>query len=161
MFVAFVTLALHAAAPSTVGDRSEFMSMVEEEVTFPASGFQCAEASSKFDCALNFMFLDTGYFQLVEDPAELTAASREMQTTLRELGIPAEVGACDWMGLVAVGTANGNISYGAMCDVRMGQRPPRRFMICNSRYGGITLVEFDVYPADAESIEMFIRRSCF
>lgn len=105
--------------------------------------------------------LGSGYFRIVHDRSESTRAVAGMMTRLRKLGIRATVGRCDWVGLVSQGTAHGNNSYGAACELRLAGQPERSFLICNSQYGGVTLVQPDVYASDRSFVENFIRRACF
>ena len=105
--------------------------------------------------------LGSGYFQIVHDKSESRRAVADMQKRLRKLGIKATVGRCDWVGLVSQGTAHGNNSYGAACNVSVDGQPQRSFLICNSQYGGVTLVQPDVFTSDRSFMETFIRRACF
>ena len=98
---------------------------------------------------------------MVDDAEERAAVAAEMQRRLQAMGIRARIGRCDWLGLVAQGTAMGNRSYGAACPLAIDGRVERPFLICSARYGGITLVEPDWYAFDPEYIELFIRRACF
>lgn len=104
--------------------------------------------------------LNGGYFQLVDDPAERANAKAAMQRRLHSIGIKAEIRECDWMGLVAQGTKDGNNSYGAACKVRINGQPERSLLICNADLGGLSLIEPDWYAWDASYIELFIRRAC-
>jgi hypothetical protein len=104
--------------------------------------------------------LNGGEFQLVDDPTEQARAIAMMQRRLHDIGIKAEIGRCEWLGLVAQGTSGGNLSYGAACKVRVGREPERSLLICNANLGGFSLIEPDVYASDPSYIELFIRRAC-
>ena len=105
--------------------------------------------------------LGRGYFQMVENDEERAEVVAMMEQSLGEIGIRAEFGRCNWMGLVAVGTARGNRDYGAACEVRINGRPERPLLICSALYGGIALVAPDVYASHPAYIELFIRRACY
>jgi hypothetical protein len=112
------------------------------------------------DQAIKRQLIGSGYFQLVTDQGERRSVIAGFQKRLRSLGIPATVGECDWVGLVAQGFANSNDSYGAACRVRIGAKPASPFLICDASLGGISLVKPDWYAFDAQYIEIFIRRTC-
>ena len=103
----------------------------------------------------------TGYFQRVDDPDERRAVVGEMRQRLRELGISAQIGRCDWVGLVAMGTARGERAFGAACRVRIGAAPERPILICMAQYSGTALHAPDLYAFDDGYIELFIRRACY
>jgi hypothetical protein len=125
----------------------------------PYSGSDAATRRAAIEEAVRLLVLQPGYFQAVRDPHERTAVTEDMEHRLAELGIRAEIGECEWMGLVAQGTARGNRFYGAACRVRIGGQAERYLLLCSVLYGGITLAELDSFAYDSEYL--FIRRACF
>ena len=105
--------------------------------------------------------LGSGYFRMVDDKSEASRALAAMKERLHTLGIRVTFGRCDWVGLVSQGTAHGNNAYGAACKLTVERQAPRWFLICNSRYGGVTLAQPDVFAMDRSFVEIFIRRACF
>lgn len=132
-------------------------------IGLPSGTFEMDDPAERcaIDRAVANGLLGSGYFQIVHDARESRRALTDMQNRLRKLGIKATFGRCDWVGLVSQGTAHGNNSYGAACNLRLDGQAPRWFLVCNSQYGGVTLVRPDVYASDASFIEAFIRRACF
>ena len=122
---------------------------------------QAAEARrAVIDAAINSQLLGGGYFQRVTDPAEQAAAAARFQERLRSVGIPASVGGCQWIGLVAAGVANGNRSFGGACSVTMASGGPSDFLICDASLGGVTLIRPEWFASDDLYVEVFIRRTC-
>ena len=142
MMIAVLLLALAAAPP-------------------PDRAYPEAEPNpAAIDQAIRHQLIGSGYFQLVTDRGERRSVIAGFQKRLRSLGIPATVGKCDWVGLVAQGFGNANVSYGAACRVRMGAKPASDFLICDANLGGISVIKPDWYASDAQYIEVFIRRTC-
>jgi hypothetical protein len=150
----FLLLLAAAQAPAAAPTPGEVASAQE---SFRREAVERREA---IDSAMSHRLLARGYFSLITDPAEQRSAARGFEKRLRSLGIPATVGKCDWMGLVAEGTAMGNRSYGGACRVKIGARPASDFLICEADLGGVTLVKPDSFAWDSEYIETFIRRTC-
>ncbi|MFL6727524.1 MAG: hypothetical protein ACJ8FS_13580 [Sphingomicrobium sp.] len=123
-----------------------------------------AEAEAQraaIDLAIKRRLIGGGYFQLVSDKGEQRVVVAGFEKRLRSIGIPASVGQCAWIGLVADGFARSNQSYGGACRVRIASRPTADFLICDASFGGISLIKTDWFAGDAEYIETFIRRACF
>ena len=115
---------------------------------------------ASIDAAIKHELLGSGYFQVVTDRTEQRMVIAGFQKRLRSLGIRATVGKCDWMGLVAQGFVNSNLSYGAACRVRVAGKPATHFLLCDASLGGFSLIKPDTYAFDAQYIEIFIRRTC-
>ena len=112
------------------------------------------------DQAIKHQLVGSGYFRMVTDKAEQRSAIAGIQKRLRSLGIPITVRNCDWVGVVAHGFANSNLSYGAACHVRLGTKPTTDFLICDASLGGISLIKPDAYGWAPDYVEIFIRRTC-
>jgi hypothetical protein len=122
---------------------------------------RAAEAErAAIDAAIESRLLGRGYFHIVTDNSERTSATARFQKRLRSIGIPASVGACEWIGLITAGTASGERLYGGACRVQMGSARPATYLICDSYLGGLTLIRPKWFASDATSIELFIRRTC-
>lgn len=120
-----------------------------------------AEANrAAIDAAIKHRLIGSGYFQMVADKARQRLVIAGFQERLHSLGIPATIGKCDWIGLVAEGVKGGNLSYGGACRVRIASQAPAEFLICDASLGGISLVKPEWYAFDADYIELFIRRTC-
>ena len=141
----------HPASTPTPGERAEPRAKFAHE----AEGSRAA-----IEAAVDSRLLGGGYFQLVTGRAERAAAAARFQERLRSIGIPASVGDCEWIGLVAAGVAKGNRSYGGACRVKMGSKRPDHFLICDADLGGITLTQPAWFASDPLYIELFIRRTC-
>ena len=61
---------------------------------------------ASIDAAIKHELLGSGYFQVVTDRTEQRMVIAGFQKRLRSLGIRATVGKCDWIGLVAQGSAS-------------------------------------------------------
>lgn len=117
-------------------------------------------SKAAMEAAIATGLLGSGYFQVVTDKTEQASARRRFQKRLRSVGLPVSVQTCQWIGLVAQGTANGNRSYGGACRVKVGPRPAQDFLICEADLGGVTLIHPAWFASDALFIEAFIRRTC-
>jgi hypothetical protein len=122
---------------------------------------QEAEANrAAIEQAIKHRLIGSGYFQMVSDKAEERLVIAGLQKRLRSLGIPATLGKCDWIGLVAEGVKGGNLSYGAACRVRIAANAPADFLICDASLGGLSLIKPEWHAFDADYVELFIRRTC-
>lgn len=161
MLITLTVLGILAGASSAPTGQAASAPARAQERVISGPGFHCRSGEWTGECDIELSFLGGGYFQIIDDPAYIAEITEAMELSLEGLGIPAHIGVCDWMGLVASGTASGSRAYGARCAVTIGQQPSRWLMICSERYGGITLVGPSDYAADPHSIELFIRRACF
>jgi hypothetical protein len=121
---------------------------------------QAEEQRTAIDAAIKHDLLGGGYFRLVTDKREQRSVVAGLQKRLRSIGIPASVGKCDWIGLVAQGFKDGNLSYGAACRVRIASQAPADFLICDASLGGVSLVAPDLFFSEPDYIEILIRRTC-
>jgi hypothetical protein len=121
---------------------------------------EAAANRAVFDKAIERRFLESGAFRIVTDKAERRLVAAGFQKRLRSIGVPATVAKCEWIGLVAEGVKNGNVSYGGACRLRIASRPPADFLICEASLGGISLIKPDWFSSDADYIQLFIRRTC-
>ena len=151
MFALLLAAAALPPAPPSAADVANSKATLRRE----------AEATrAAIDAAVQQRLLGSGLFRLVTDKRERRRASARFQKHLRSIGIPAAVGECQWIGLVAEGVKDGNLSYGGACRVRIASRPPADFLICEASLGGLSLVKPEWFASDSEYIELFIRRAC-
>ena len=166
LFLSLALLGLAAAPAAPATDLAQAFSPgplpAEAASDEPVGDADAAARRAAIDAMVDLRLLESGHFQLVVDREEQAGIAEEMERGLRSLGITATMGACRWMGLVAAGTARGHRSYGAACQIRIGDEPARDFLICHSQaVGALTLVHPAWFAYDEEYIELFIRRACF
>ena len=150
MIVALLLAAAQTSTPSPV-QIAEAKARLRHEVEANHAGI---------DLAIKHHLIEGGYFRVVTDKVEQRSVIAGFQKRLRSIGIPAAVGKCHWIGLVAEGVKDGNFSYAGACRVRIASQPPSDFLICDASLGGMSLIKPDWYASDGDYVELFIRRTC-
>jgi hypothetical protein len=77
----------------------------------------------------------------------------------KKLGVEAAVSACKFAVQVAVGYAGSNISHGAICSMKVGQRS-RTMMLCDDEQFGHFALSVDAAETEAWVID-FVRNNCY
>lgn len=120
-----------------------------------------AEQAAAVQKMLDHYLLHRGYFRHVTDEEEKKTVIPDLQRRLRETGIPAMVSTCEYMGVIATGTAKGSRAYGGVCTMRIAGRRATTFLVCDDNLGGVSLVEPVVLGLSLDDIEIYLRRICF
>jgi hypothetical protein len=95
------------------------------------------------------------------DPEDVSAAKARFQAELRNLGISAAVEDCGLTEVVSVGVRNGENAYGAVCMVKVGSKPPKNFVVCDSDLSGFGALYSGAFVDTPEWMAAFVRKNCF
>ena len=98
--------------------------------------------------------------QSVQEPPLIAQRTAQFAGDLRKfLGVAADVGNCTHMVQQAVGVRGGNISYGAICAVRIGKQT-RQLLLCDDEmFGHFALAASFVFSDDY--VASFVRNNCY
>jgi hypothetical protein len=132
-----------------------------EEKTFAErESAKKSERQNAVQKMVDLYLLRPGYFQVVRDKEEQGEEILKMEKALRGLGIAAAIEGCSWMGVLANGNASGSYHYGAICKLRIADKPQETFIVCNEKYGGTTISKPDAFGMSDEDLELIMRRLC-
>jgi hypothetical protein len=102
-----------------------------------------------------------GYAQPVTSPGQQARAQSLLQGAAAAIGLPARFESCRLTAQVAAGVANGEIAYGAICKIAMGNKPARDFAVCTAMLGGGFGLYDGAFVDSTDWVEHFIRANCF
>jgi hypothetical protein len=143
-----------SAADNAAAPQPKEKSFAEEEAAKKADRRNAAQKS------VDLGLLGSGFFQVVRDKEEQAEEILKMEKAFRGMGIAAAIKDCSWMGVLADGNASGSYYYGAVCKVRIGDKPPETFILCNEKYAGTTISKPDGFGASDDDLELIMRRLC-
>ncbi len=101
------------------------------------------------------------YRHSINNPEDVSGIAHGFSKSFRKfLGTSAEIRECTHVIDQAVGTANGNHSYGAICKVQIG-KSVHPAMVCNDLMVGHFAISAGTFAMADDDVADFTRRNCY
>lgn len=133
------------------------------KISMLATAFLATAASVTFaqdaDCQNNRESCG-GYWRLdLTNESDVIVQTRRFEAELRRMDPSAALDTCDKMLLLAVGTAHGNNSYGAICRLSSSE-PPKLVMICFDEMVGHFAAKSGGFAVSRPEVARFTLENC-